>query len=331
MDIRRFIIFPIQIVLAILICSGCSRTDAPPKKLEPLRISMGGILAPLPFIAKEKGFFREEGISAEISLLGDGKAAMNGFLEGKYDAVVCGPLPVVAQSFYRNDFVIIASVATSDNAVKILARRDRGIATLKDLQGKRIGVSKGIISEFFLDQFLSKNRIPRNALTIVDVSHQKMPAALANGEIDAFAASDVAYLKARQLIGNSGVTIAEPGLTNFAACLVVKKALLAANAGFVRRMVAALGKAEQELARNPEAIVAMLSKNLAINAAELTEVISNQENRLLLDQVLLLSLEEEARWMREKEIGTGKPLPNFLQVIDPEILRSVNPGAVRLK
>lgn len=332
--IRKHAIVFLVSVLLLLFSFGCSsktESPGPPSKQAPFRICMGGILAPLPFIAQEKGFFQAEGVSVEIALLGDGKAAMNSFLEGRCDADLSGEPPIVKQSFYRNDFVIIASLVSSDNAVKILARRDRGINTLKDLYGKRVAVSQGIISEFFLDQFLKKNHIPPEKLTIVDISHREMPEALKRGDIDAFAGSDVAYLKGRALIGELGVTFTEPGLTNHAACLVVKKDWLVANPGVAQGVVRALVKAERELAMNPEELASMLARRLNIQEAELKSIMAEQHNRVTLDQVLLLSLEDEARWMLEKGIVKGKPLPNFLQFIDPAILKGINPSAVKLR
>ncbi|GAM08563.1 NMT1/THI5 like protein [Geobacter sp. OR-1] len=139
--------------LLLTLLAGCSRNESP-KKVQSFKICQGGILATLPIIAKEKGYFKEEGIAAEISLVGDGKAAMNKFLQGECDASLTGEFPLVRQSFSRNDLAIIATLATSDNVVKVMARRDRGINKLEELAGKRIGVSKGTISNFFLDQFL---------------------------------------------------------------------------------------------------------------------------------------------------------------------------------
>jgi NitT/TauT family transport system substrate-binding protein len=292
---------------------------------------MGGILAPLPIIAKEKGLFESEGISSEISLLGDGKVAMTSFLEGKCDACLIGEFQVVRQSFERNDLAIIATVSSSDNAVKILARRDLGINSPSDLSGKKIGVSKGTISNFSLDQFLKKNGVSKETLNIMDISHPELPDALKRGDVDAFAGSDFAYLRGRQLIGKQGVTFVEPGLTNHAACLTVKKEWLRANPEIAKKVLRALVKAEKELAMHPEELTALLARSLKMPVEELKSIMDDQHNKVSLDQILLLALEDEARWMQENGVVRGKPLPNYLHFIDPSILKTVNPEAIGLR
>jgi NitT/TauT family transport system substrate-binding protein len=325
-----------MLVLAALLLSliaGCSRNEpAPPVKPRPFKICQGGILATLPLIAKEKGFFLEEGIAAEIELVGDGKAAMGKFLNGQCDASLTGEFPLVRQSFDRDDIVIIATLASSDNVVKVLARRDRGINSLGDLAGKRIGVSKGTISNFFLDQFLKKNHIPAENLTIIDISHAKIADALKRGDIDAFAGSDVAYLKGRQAIDDQQkIVFTEPGLTNHAACLVVRKEWLAANPGVAHSVLKALLRAEKELSQNSEELTKMLSQKLNIRHDDLKSIIAEQHNRVSLDQVLLLALEDEARWMRENGVVKAKAVPNYLRFLDPSVLKGISPSAVKLK
>jgi NitT/TauT family transport system substrate-binding protein len=256
---------------------------------------------------------------------------MSGFLKGECDACLSGEFPVVKQSFERNDITIIATVSSSENAVKILARKDRGISKPIDLIGKKVGISKGTISNFFFDQFLKKNGISPKKLTIVDIPHNKVSDALKRGEIDAFAGSDVAYLKGRHLIGDTGVTFTEPGLTNHAACLTVKKDWLAANPDTAQRVLKALVTAEKELAGNSDEIPPMLAKELDTSVEDIKTIMADQHNKVSIDQVLILALEDEARWMLEMGMLKGKQVPNYLDFIDVSVLKKVNPDAVKLR
>lgn len=329
-----FVLRSILTILFLLQVGCTSETPVPPSEapdsLKPFSFCQGGILATLPTIAQEMGYFREQGLDARISLVGDGKIAMTKFLEGKCDAALTGEFPIARQSFERNDFVVIASLASSDNGVKILARRDRGISKPADLAGKRIGVSKGTISNFFFDQYLKKYRIPVKRISIVDISHRDLPNALQRGEIDAYPGSDVAYIKGIQLMGPQGISFYEPGLTRHSACLTVKKEWLATNKELVRRVLIALYRAEKELLLRPVELTAKLSGWLNIPVNDLKSMLADQKSTIILDQALLLALEDEARWMRETGIVTAKSLPNHLRFIDGAPLKGVNPDAVRL-
>jgi len=323
-------------ILLIGLLAGCPRQEAAPSKpvagpLQSLTICQGGILAVLPIIAREKGFFAAEGLEVTVNIIGDGKAAMGAFLEGKCELALTGEFPIARQSFERSELAVIASLASTDNGVKILARRDRGITTLKELAGKRVGVSKGTIANFFFDQFLKKNRMPREMLTIVDMSHQQLPEALQRGEVDAYAGSDVAYLKGKQLLGERGITFTEPGLTNHASCLTVKREWLAGQQAHAQALLRALLKAEQEFARQPEELTALLATKLNTSQADLKSMLAEQHSMVTLDQPLLLALEDEARWMQETGIVKGKDFPNFLRILEPAPLKGINPEAVRLK
>lgn len=320
----------VQLVVGLLL-SACAQNDPPVPRQQTFSVCQGGILAALPLIAEEKGYFTAEGIAATVSVYGDGKAAMGSFLNGNCDAAVVGEPPIVMQCFNRNDFVIIATVVSSDNATKILALRSRGINTPRDLIGMRVGVSKGTTSHFFLDQFLKKNRIPAEKVTIVDISHRDMAKALQRGIIDAFAGSDVSYLTGVQAVGSDAVTFTERGLTTHAASLVVGKSWLAANQGLARGVLRALLKAENELSVHPEAALKSLSKRLNIPQSELKGVMAEQHNTVTLDHIFLLSLEDQARWMQENGVAPGKPSINFLHFLDPTLLSELKPGAVSLR
>lgn len=330
-------LFRLAAVAAALLAlaAGCSRDTAQPGTSNAPRqrvtICQGGILAAPATIAKEKGLFATQGVDVTLSIIGDGKAVMGALLEEKCDMALVGEPPIVKQSFVRNDFVIIATVVSSIESTKILARRDRGIRTPRDLVGKRIGVSTGTITHFFLDQFLDRHRIPKGEVTVVDISNQKMAEALRRGDIDAFSASDLAFLKGLQTLGDQGISFNEPGLTTNSGCLVVRKSWLAANRPAALKVLKALQQAVTELDTRPAETVTMLAARLQLPESEIGIIVTHQHNTVALDQTLLLTLESQARWMMENGMVKGTAPPNYLRFIDQSVLRELNPSAVTIK
>jgi NitT/TauT family transport system substrate-binding protein len=74
---------------------------------------------------------------------------------------------------------------TPDSLV-LLAKPDSGIRTPKDLAGKKVSVhSKGNIVELLIKAVLQDNGVDPNAVTYLEVKFPQIPAALANGQIDA--------------------------------------------------------------------------------------------------------------------------------------------------
>lgn len=320
---------------ALAVAAGCT------KKKEPLReekvsgetgqvsICQGGIVTLLPQLALDEGLFRKGGIAATIRTYGDGRSAMDAFLSGACTMATVGEPPIVKQSFDRDDFVIIASLVSSDNATKILARRESGIRSPADLRGKRIGVRKGTISHFFFDVFLRKYGLQPSDTTVRFMELKDMPSALAAGEIDAYSSSDLYYLEGTRLLGERGVTFSEPGLCFNAANLVIRKDYLAAHPGQVRGFLAALLQAEAYAATHPEQALRLVSAEQKIPVKDLELILRDAHNALTLSRQLLLSLEDHARWMADSK-GGKVAIPNYLNFIDPAPLRGLKPDAVSL-
>lgn len=100
------------------------------------------VTAPV-WIAENKGYFREEGVNVKIEEFGSGRTALAAMLnQGNLDMVTVAQTPVMFNSFNRNDFVIIAAMACSDNDVKVLVRQDKGIKNALDLKGKKVGKAR---------------------------------------------------------------------------------------------------------------------------------------------------------------------------------------------
>lgn len=337
-ECRRRRALPAIALLAVtfLAAAGCTMKKEPPRQekspraLEQVSICQGGIIAVLPRVALDEGFFRNEGIAATIRTYGDGRSAMDAFLDGTCTVATVGEPPIVKQSFARDDFVILASVVTSDNATKILARRDSGIGSPADLKGKRIGIRKGTISHFFFDVFLRKYGLKPKDTTVRFMELKEMPSALASGTIDAYSSSDLFYLEGARLLAERGVTFTEPGLCFNAAHLVVRKEYLVSHPDQVRSLLAALLQAEAYAAANPAETLNLVSKAHNIPVKDLETILRDERHALTLSRPLLLSLEDHARWMADNGGKEKRAIPNYLDYIDPAPLRRLKPDAVSL-
>ena len=69
--------------------------------------------------------------------------------------------------------------------MKIVARRDHGIAQISDIRHKRIGVLRGSGGEFYLDLLMALQEIPSQEVQKVDLSPSEQSKAISKGEVDA--------------------------------------------------------------------------------------------------------------------------------------------------
>ena len=136
------------------------------------------------YIAQEKGFFKRHGLDLDIANYQAGAYAVNDLLADKVDVATATGFVLALQGFKRPDLRAVAAISSSDN-VEVVARRDRGIKNPEDLRGKRIGVSKGTVNEFFLSAFLSLNNILPGEVRTVDLKPADVVTAITEGKIDA--------------------------------------------------------------------------------------------------------------------------------------------------
>src|SRR5215831_7140190 len=84
--------------------------------------------------------------------------------------------------------VVIASACNRGMAV--IAKKDSGIAAIKDLAGKRVGIWPGSTQEAFILERLRMEGMSIKDLTPVRVSFSEMHLALARGDVDAYVGAE---------------------------------------------------------------------------------------------------------------------------------------------
>ncbi len=138
--------------------------------------------APL-VVAQEKGFFADVGLDVTLvspadpsdppKLVAAGKADLAVSYQPQFQMQVGEGLPLVR---------IGTLISTPLNTVVVLA--DGPVKTVKDLKGRRIGVSVGGFEDALLGAMLEKAGLTLNDVTLVNVNFSLTPALL-SGQVDA--------------------------------------------------------------------------------------------------------------------------------------------------
>jgi len=113
------------------------------------------------YIAKEKGFFAEQGLDVTIKSFEAGRLAMDALLKNEADIATAADFVFVSDSFIYDDIRALGTVTTSETTHEVIARKDRGIDNIADLEGKKIGVTKKTSGEYFLGTFLIKRPLKK--------------------------------------------------------------------------------------------------------------------------------------------------------------------------
>lgn len=136
-------------------------------------------------VAIDKGWLAKAGLDVEFQWF-DYSASMDAFAAGQLDGdlVTNGDALVMNASGTRNVMIMVTDY--SDGNDMIVARP--GIAGLRDLRGRKVGIEVGLVEELLLVDGLRKAGMTLNDVTLVNVKTNETPQVLASGQVAAIGA-----------------------------------------------------------------------------------------------------------------------------------------------
>ena len=310
--------------------NGTAHAGTAPGAKEALRIGLS--LQPsnaLVMVALDRGYFSDEGLDVSVEHYASGTRALrDGLFAAKVDLVTASDVPIVLNSFERQDFSIIGTIFRVENLNRIAARADRGVRKPADLKGKRIATQRGSAVHFFLQLFLLENDISEADISETFMKAGELPEALARGDIDAFSMREPYIGQAKALLGKNAVVFAAPGLYVQSDQVVIANDFMKSKPDAAKKVLRALVKAEKFVTENAEESQAIVARYLGTSVAEIAAIWPELDPRVSLEQSLLLRLEDIGRWAIRRKLVDRQQIPNFLNLIHFEALQTVKPVAI---
>jgi ABC-type nitrate/sulfonate/bicarbonate transport system substrate-binding protein len=311
---------------------GCQKSNR--QQNQPLRkITVAYTLQPesaLVHIARKKGFFKEEGLEIEPQLHTYGKSALKSVLDGKADLATVAETPVMFAVLNGEKICIIANIFTSSENTAIIARKDRGITSPKDLRGKRIAFTSGTTSDFFMDSFLAANGIERKDVNAVSMKPEDIFDALVTGKVDAACTWNFTLIQLRKKLGKKSVTFLDKEIYTQTFNIAGQQDFVKKNPEMIKNFLRALSKTDQFADQHPEEAREIVAASLQVDKNLVHEVWNAFNFRVTLDQSLLVVLEDETRWAIRNHLTDNSVMPNYLSYINVDALKAVKPAAVRI-
>jgi ABC-type nitrate/sulfonate/bicarbonate transport system substrate-binding protein len=280
------------------------------------------------FVAAELGLFKDQGLDVTIVEYPAGLMAAEALLGNKVDVAAATEFVVVTKNLCYNDVNILASIVRSDT-LEVVARRDRGITEPVHLKGKRIGLTHHSIADFFLDTFLSHQGISRGSVTFVDLPPLEIPAALSSGSVDAALTWEPLTWQIKERLGPN--VVHWPGQSGrcYYSLLITRADFVKKRPRAAERLLRALIEAENYAAGHTPETQDLMARRLGYNPGLIKSLWPRCDFRVRLDQDLLTLMEDEAKWAIRRK-GLKQEMPNYLDVIDCEILEKIKPEAVSI-
>lgn len=325
----------IVVIAMSLLVAGCGEAEQPSLDSEQYlkNISVAVSTTPLsaPFyIAEANGYFSEQGLKVNLVDTIGGHRCLTKVLNSEVEMGTSSDYPIMKRSFERNDFVIAATFVSSDNDVKLVACKHCGIIKPADLRGKKIGTVKGASSHYFLDRFLLFNNMSLSDVNVVHVEPEDQPLAIKNGRVDALSVWEPYAYHAKNILQSGAVIFPVGEYYRETFNLVMKKDFLSENPKTVKKVLQALSKAIEFINNKPQKAQQILVTRLKLDDEFIALIWSDFNFELKLDQSLLITLENEARWALDNGVVKKTELVNYLDYIDSRILKGIENAKVSI-
>ena len=152
---KRF--FAAVFIFALLLIAGCGTASEENKaeRLPKLTIGLMPDTDSIPFIiAAERGYFAEEGVEVDLVSFKSAMERDAALQSGNLDGAVSDLLAVI---FARSGGFSVHATSYTDGNYNLIAGNNSGIASVGDLRGKEIAVSRNTIIEYVTDEILAAN------------------------------------------------------------------------------------------------------------------------------------------------------------------------------
>jgi NitT/TauT family transport system substrate-binding protein len=249
------------IIKALMLCafSIFLTGTASAKPINVAYSAITGSQAPL-WVAKQEHIFQKNGLDVELVYIGGGSIVTNALLTGDVQFARLGANAVLQASIRGADLKIIAN--TMNTLVTYMMVRPE-IKTLKDLKGKKIGVTRfGGNVDYALDLLLKKEGLQRGKDVIVlqTGGNPQLVGSLKAGSVDAGILSSPTNLQAARLGMKELFDFSDLGIAYPASIIAANHQYLVENSDTVLRFMRAYCEGIHRVLNDPKATMKAIAR-----------------------------------------------------------------------
>lgn len=287
-------------------------------------------------VAREKGYFEEAGLNAEIRYFPSGGDLMAAVVAGDVHYGSSGATPITTLRGRPYPIKILAQISDISGAQQLIVKE--GIETPAELEGKQVAIMKGTASELLFDSFVNEFGFDPSTVEMVTMGPTEMLSSFVRGDVDAIAVWEPHATRARKS-GNGHVLVS--GTTSFIpeqegprriygdhAALFAPEDVIADNPNTTRAVLEALARAVEFIEASPEDANQMLAQEFGMEPADMRDIMDVNDYTMVLDDTLVNDLDRLAEFLHS--LGKIQTKPDAIEWIEREPLSDVRPDWVRL-
>jgi NitT/TauT family transport system substrate-binding protein len=230
------------------------------------------------YMARDKGYFRAAGLDVVIDQ-GEGSATtVTRIMSGAYDAGFGDMNAIIQNAAIRpGEQPVMVYMIYNRSPFALIVKSSSSIKTLKDLEGKSLGVPAGSATHRMLALLAKKNGVDDSKIKVVNIAPNLVEQLLIQGEVDviaAFAATTYMNVVAQRQDPEKDFRwffYDDYGLDLYSNGVMVSQKLLKEKPEAVRGLVRVINRAVVEIAANPSAGMAVLQRVEPLLKAEIEQ------------------------------------------------------------
>jgi sulfonate transport system substrate-binding protein len=251
-------------------------------------------------------------------------------MRGEVDAATNAETQLLRQSVDDPSLRVILTEAES--FYRIVARRSSGVASWKDLRGKKIAVAPNTSAHYYLVKSLALAGVEENAITVVPVTPiTRMPTALKDREVDAVAIWEPESENSAAALGSDVIVLQDRSVYRELFNLQTSTKVLndatkrRALVEFVKSLVTASGR----LRDHPQEFWPLLSSKLNYTEAVIAQSWPQLRYGGSIAEDLLEVMTEEEQWVAKERNRPPRTREQLAIFIDRSVLDEATRGVAK--
>jgi ABC-type nitrate/sulfonate/bicarbonate transport system substrate-binding protein len=322
------------LILLIFFITACTSETA---EENPLKLAGVNYLGDLPtLVASKNNLFEKNHLTMDVSFTDSGKQNLDDLRAGRVDFALMSSTPFILDKLANvgnepqdNEPVILGNLLHSTHLNQILTRQGRGIETVNDLKGGKVGLAKGTNSEYLWWLYSVFYQVTPGSVELIDLPVSQLGEALINGDVDAIVVWQPWTNRFMQQYSAQLEQVEGGHVYSAKWLLVTTRKMVRENPFYCQQVLKAYAEAIRLIQADTENVMQIYS----VHASKDQIAVTNYQpglHQLNLNWALIAELHQGIQWAKLHHFPGSDQPSDVISWFAPEPLQTIKPFLVKI-